>query len=163
MGATAPADANWGAYPRGYRRFERSVLVGRGSDSWERASSLLIAWGVKTRSGFAVEPAPAAPVSTGSRVWLVARIGVVRVREPVVVVAVVDEPGRRGFAYGTLEGHPVAGEEAFVLHRASDGTVWLTLRSLTRAATGPRCALLPVALLAQRFYRWRYLRALRRS
>jgi uncharacterized protein (UPF0548 family) len=39
------------------------------------------------------------------------------VREPVRVVAVADLPDRRGFAYDTLPGHPVTGEEAFIAHR----------------------------------------------
>jgi uncharacterized protein (UPF0548 family) len=33
------------------------------------------------------------------------------------VVAVADEPDRCGFAYGTLPGHAVCGEEAFVVAR----------------------------------------------
>jgi uncharacterized protein (UPF0548 family) len=28
---------------------------------------------------------------------------------------VIDEPNRRGFAYGTLQGHPETGEEAFTV------------------------------------------------
>lgn len=63
---------------------------------------------------------------------LVASLGPFRLREPVRVVAVGDEPARRGFAYGTRDGHPVAGEEAFTVHRSPDGEVWFTLRSITR-------------------------------
>lgn len=85
----------------------------------------------------------------------------IRLSEPAFVVSVVNEPDRRGFAYGTLEGHPVAGEEAFVLHRQPDGSVWLTLRSLTRAAQGARRLGFPLALVAQPCYRRRYQRALR--
>ena len=36
-------------------------------------------------------------------------------RIPARVVYVVDEPARRGFAYGTLHGHPESGEEAFLV------------------------------------------------
>ncbi|HEV8560641.1 MAG TPA: DUF1990 family protein [Actinophytocola sp.] len=39
------------------------------------------------------------------------------------VVHVVEEEHRRGFAYGTLPGHPECGEEAFLLERHADGTV----------------------------------------
>ena len=121
-----------------------------------------MSWGVKTRSGFAVEPGPGATerVREGSRYWLVAAVGPFGVREPVRVVAVVDRPDRCGFAYGTLDGHPVSGEEAFVLHLTSDGAVWLTLRSLTRPSRGLWRAAFPAALVAQRWYRRRYLRAL---
>jgi uncharacterized protein (UPF0548 family) len=72
----------------------------------------------------------------GGDYWLIAALGSFSVREPVRVVAVVEDADRCGFAYGTLDGHPVSGEEAFVVHRAPDGTVPLTLRSLTRAPRG---------------------------
>jgi uncharacterized protein (UPF0548 family) len=113
---------------------------------------------VKTRSGFAVRPP--AQVAEGKDFWLIASVGPVRVREPVRVVAVVDSPHRCGFAYGTLEGHPVSGEEAFVVHRTPDGDVRLTLLSLTSASSGAWRAAFPVLLVAQRRYRRRYLRAL---
>ena len=77
------------------------------------------------------------------------------------VVAVVDETDRRGFAYGTRHGHPVSGEEAFIVHRSASNTVHFTLRSLTRPApNGPWRPAFPILLLAQRVVRRRYLRAL---
>jgi uncharacterized protein (UPF0548 family) len=96
----------------------------------------------------------------GNRYWIVAHVGPLRIREPVQVVAVVDEPDRKGFAYSTFAGHPIRGEEAFLVERRTDGSVWLTIRSLTHPAPGLRRAAYPVALLAQRFYRRCYLRAL---
>ncbi len=85
-------------------------------------------------------------------------------REPARVVAVEERPGRCGFAYGTLEGHPVCGEEAFILSRTSDDDVLLTLRSLTRAAPSGRWRVVfPLLLVAQRWYRRRYVRALRQT
>jgi uncharacterized protein (UPF0548 family) len=77
------------------------------------------------------------------------------------VVAVVDWPTRCGFAYGTLDGHPVSGEEAFIVHRGGDGEVWLTLRSLTRPSRDGWRWVFPVLLVAQRYYRRRYRRALK--
>jgi uncharacterized protein (UPF0548 family) len=35
----------------------------------------------------------------------------------------VDDPGRFGFAYGTLAVHPARGEEAFVVERTPEGGV----------------------------------------
>ena len=96
----------------------------------------------------------------GADYRLTARVGPVTVREPVRVVAVVDEPARCGFTYGTLAGHPVSGEEAFIVHRAPDGRVWFTLRSLTRPARGLWRVAFPALLVAQAGYRRRYLRAL---
>ncbi|KRB79555.1 hypothetical protein ASE01_22740 [Nocardioides sp. Root190] len=158
-------ERTWDRRPDGYRRFESSVVIGRGDAAWASAADVL-QWGVKTRSGFDVRPSAASAsddlhVVPDRDYTLVARIGPVRLQEPVRVVDVVDLPDRRGFAYGTRPGHPVSGEEAFIVHRATDGTVWLTLRSLTRASGGWRRLLFPAALLAQPFYRRRYQAALR--
>ena len=114
---------------------------------------------MKTRSGFRVEPATAARESADHR--LVASAGPLRVRGPARVVAVVEWSDRCGFAYGTLDGRPVSGEEAFVLYRDRDGTVHLTLRSLSRSGRGWRRPAFPGVLVAQRWYRARYLGALR--
>ena len=87
-------------------------------------------------------------------------LGPLKVREPIEVVAVVDEPDRQGFAYGTLTGHPLRGEEALIVERLPDGSLWLTVRSATRRQTGRWGWGYPAVLVAQRFYRRRYLRAL---
>ncbi len=163
VGATEPAEPNWSTRPQdGYRDFERTVRIGEGDAFWANASSALLRWGVKTNSGFTVDPQPAAAVQAGERYRITAHLGFFRVHEPVAVVAVVDAPDRRGFAYGTAHGHPVSGEEAFVLHREPDGSVHLTLRSLTRAPQGRWRLVFPAALLLQPVYRRRYARALTR-
>jgi uncharacterized protein (UPF0548 family) len=113
----------------------------------------------KTRSGFTVTPDEA--VRPGGRPVIVAHPFGLSVREPVEVVDVVETPDRIGFAYRTLPGHPVSGEEAFIVHRDGESVV-LTIRSLTRPAPTLRWRLLyPVLLVAQRVARYRYLRALR--
>jgi uncharacterized protein (UPF0548 family) len=48
---------------------------------------------------------------------------------------VVSEPGRCGFAYGTLPGHPESGEEAFLLEQHDDGTVTFAVTAFSRPAT----------------------------
>jgi len=62
---------------------------------------------------------------------------------PVLVVYVVDEPGRIGFAYGTTADGPESGEESFILEHRDDDTVWLTIRSLLGTAGGARRVLAP--------------------
>lgn len=160
-GASCPADEQW-RQRTGPRPYQRTVLVGHGDDVWRDATSALWSWGVKTRSGFTVVPADGGSpiVRPGADYWLIAGIGPIRVREPARVVVVVETPDRCGFAYGTLEGHPVSGEEAFVLHRDAEGAVFLTLRSLTRAGRGRWRMAFPAVLVAQRWYRARYARAL---
>ncbi|WNV75645.1 DUF1990 family protein [Geodermatophilus sp. DSM 44513] len=162
VGATCAAEETWSRRPAGFRALERSVRIGRGDECWRLATVAVVHWGVKTRSGFDVRPVSGTDlrVGEGQDFTLVARIGPLRVREPVRVVAVVERPDRCGFAYGTLPGHPVTGEEAFVVHRDADGSVWLTLRSLTRPGRGLWRLVFPAALVAQRWYRRRYARAL---
>jgi uncharacterized protein (UPF0548 family) len=157
VGATRPAEAVWAQHPAGYRRFERTVGAGHGPDRWRALRDAVMSWRIKTRSGFVVEPARRAARGVDYR--LTARIGPLTVHEPVRVIDVVDEATRCGFAYGTRSGHPVSGEEAFIAHSSPDGRVWLTLRSLTRASDGRWRYAFPALLIAQRFYRRRYLRA----
>lgn len=144
----------------GFDSSEVSRVIGVGDALWHRAAVDLLRWRVKTRSGFRVlGGAVAAP---GAR--LAVRVGLLNwtIEEPVEVIAVVDEPGRVGFAYVTRPGHPLEGEEAFVLERTSDGAITLTIRSRSRAAPGgPWRRAYPVLRIAQRVTRWRYLRALR--
>jgi uncharacterized protein (UPF0548 family) len=161
VGLTSPGEEVWSHRPAGYLRYARTVRVGHGERGWDSATSAVLRWQVKTRSGFSVEPVTGGTrVRDGADYRLTAGFGPWTVREPVRVVAVVDEAGRCGFAYGTLVGHPVSGEEAFIVHRSSDGDVWLTLRSLTRAARGGWRWAFPLLLAAQAHYRRRYLRAL---
>nr|WP_205835147.1 DUF1990 family protein [Microbacterium sp. CFH 90308] len=156
---TRPGDPVWRGEARGFRRWERTAVLGTSDGVWRWAASEVLRWGVKTRSGFSVTPATT--VRRGSRPIILAHPFGLSIREPVEVVDVVDTPDRVGFAYRTLAGHPISGEEAFIVHR--DGaTVLLTIRSLTRPASGqPWRALYPALLVAQSIARRRYVRALR--
>ncbi|WP_417220452.1 DUF1990 family protein [Arthrobacter sp.] len=156
---TSPELSAWPATDRRYRRSEDTAFLGRGAAVWERTTAQVLRWRVKTASGFTVDSTE--PVSVGERldirVHLLGRV----IIEPVEVTSVVAEADRVGFAYTTRPGHPVEGEEAFIVHRQDD-TVHLTVRSLTRAAAEqPWRALFPFLLVAQRVVRRRYLRALR--
>jgi uncharacterized protein (UPF0548 family) len=159
VGITAPARRTW-TLPGGPRRcYERSAHIGAGDETWTTAASAVMRWGVKTRSGFSVD-GPPNRVVRDEEYCLRLRIGPLRLREPVRVVAVVEEPDRVGFAYGTLPGHPVRGEEAFIVERRGE-EVHLTIRSVTAPGQGRWRPLFPLIALLQRFFRRRYVRALR--
>ena len=65
------------------------------------------------------------------------------------IVYAVDEADRYGYAYGTLAGHSVAGEELFVLHREGE-SVRFELRKFSRLVD-PRVRLVaPLARAVQR-------------
>jgi uncharacterized protein (UPF0548 family)/ligand-binding SRPBCC domain-containing protein len=157
---TEPAREGWRPDPASpWRRSEISAVVGRGDEAFRRAVADVLSWRVKTRSGFRIDDE--SRVTPGARRTVTARVGGVRILEPVEVAAVVDTPSRAGFSYRTLPGHPLTGEEAFIVHRAQDDVI-LTVRSLT--APAPRGGwryVYPILLLAQRVVRRRYLRALR--
>ncbi len=79
---------------------------------------------------------------------------------PVLVVYVIDEPDRIGFAYGTTADGPESGEESFILERRDDDTVWLTIRSLLGTRSGIRRLGAPRQRRKRRELTTRELRAL---
>jgi len=95
-----------------------------------------------------------------SAVLTIPVIGPVCVKAPVRVVYIVDEPKRKGFAYGTMKGHPEDGEIAFVLDQKDDGSVWLTVRGFSRPATWYWRMVYPAMRIAEDYYSRRYLRSL---
>ncbi|BDZ50930.1 hypothetical protein GCM10025867_31710 [Frondihabitans sucicola] len=76
------------------------------------------------------------------------------------VVYVIDEPTRKGFAYGTLEGHPESGEESWVIDQTDDGSVWLTVRAFSRPANWKWRLVSPFLRAQQNKFTQRYLRVL---
>ena len=155
---TNPDLRTWPMSDSPFRRSDVSARIGRGDAVWERATHDVLRWKVKTASGVTVD-APG-PVSHGDRVNVTARVFGLAIVEPVEVVTVIEEQDRVGFSYRTLPGHPVDGEEAFMVHRDGD-EVHLTIRSLTRAAPqGLWRVLYPALRIAQLEARRRYLRAL---
>jgi len=83
-----------------------------------------------------------------------------RVKAPARVVYIVDEPNRKGFAYGTLKGHPEDGEEAFIVEIQEDGSVWLHITAFSRPASPLWWVVYPVLRITQEFFTRRYERAL---
>lgn len=145
--------------PERFRRSEVTGWIGRGDAAWQRASADVLTWAVKTRSGFSV--ADARKVEPDARLTVTARIAGLTIHEPVQVVDVVEDDDRVGFSYRTLPGHPVSGEEAFIVHREGED-IFLTVRSLTAPSeVQPWRVLHPVLRIAQLVARRRYLRALR--
>lgn len=96
----------------------------------------------------------------GDSVVLGIPFGPFRVKAPARVVYVVDEPNRKGFAYGTLPGHPESGEESFVVEQTDDGSVWLEISAFSRPANGWWWLVYPVLRLSQAFYTRRYFDSL---
>ncbi|WP_235928879.1 DUF1990 family protein [Marisediminicola senii] len=96
----------------------------------------------------------------GDTATLTIRFLGIPVTAPVRVVYVIDEPNRKGFAYGTLRGHPESGEEAFVVERTDDGSVWLTISAFSRPSAWYWWVLSIPLRIAQEQYTRRYLKVL---
>jgi uncharacterized protein (UPF0548 family) len=148
-----------GDLPEGYNHLSRRVLIGHGHPLFIEAADAMRRWQVQVRAGLRVSASAPAAVP-GAVVVLGLGIGPVRVEAPCRVVYAVDEPRRRGFAYGTLPGHPESGEEAFVVAHHDDDAVSLTITAFSRPATRLAKIVGPLEGIAQRLITGRYLRSL---
>ena len=159
---TQPLSPRWVDRPAGYRDFESAFFVGRGRETFERCAEELLHWEVKIRSGFDIAvDGGAGRIAAGQEPTIFVRLGPFRLPEPARVIEVIDTADRRGFTYGTQPGHPITGEESFILVHNVDGRVFLVLRSVSRAGFGIWRLGEPFVRLAQIIYRRRYARALR--
>ena len=125
VGATA------GDLPAGYRHVVRRAALGSGRDVFDWCAISLMTWGLHRASGIDVR-ASHSPVQVGAVVSQLVGVTGLGLVAPCKVVYVVDEADRRGFAYGTLPGHPESGEESFVVSILDDESVALDMRSFSR-------------------------------
>ncbi|MCZ9337436.1 DUF1990 domain-containing protein, partial [Streptomyces sp. TRM76130] len=101
---------------------------GEGEPVFRRAAEALLTWEMHRAVGVGLD-AGAERAAPGVDVT-VTLAGMIKA--PCRVVWTVEERRRAGWAYGTLAGHPECGEEAFVVDRTGDGTVWLTVTAFSR-------------------------------
>ncbi|WP_307844658.1 DUF1990 family protein [Actinotalea solisilvae] len=145
-----------GPLPAGYHHTRASAVVGHGRAVLERHADAVLRFEMHRRAGLLVDArAPRAAVGVDVEVAL--PLGPLRVRALDRVVAVVDEPDRRGFAYGTLAGHPEQGEEAFVVTIDGDDVVRLEIRAFWRSVRWYSRLGGPVTVAVQRAITRRYL------
>ncbi|MEV1288608.1 DUF1990 domain-containing protein [Micromonospora sp. NPDC049679] len=150
-----------GCLPAGYAHVDRNEPLGRGRPAFEHAARALSAWTMHRRAGLTVTASgPTADVGVVAVLTLGwRRFGILA---PCRVVYTVDEPDRRGFAYGTLPGHPECGEEAFIVELTPAGEVRFSVRAFSRHASLLARAGGPVSSGVQRLITDRYVSALRR-
>lgn len=149
--------ATSGTLPPGYHHLERRARLGSGRAAFERGAAALMSWQMHRAAGLRVT----ADGDAQPGVTVVSRIAP-GLSAPCRVVYVVDEPGRRGFGYGTLPGHPESGEEAFVVSIDATDEVWFTVRAFTRPGTALARIAGPAGRVAQRLAAGRYISAMRR-
>ena len=151
VGATAS-----GELPAGYDHLVTSAQIGTGRERFEQAADAVMHWGMQRGSGLRVQ--------ASSEIVEVSTVVVVRMmgflRAPCRVVYVIDEPDIRGFAYGTLPGHPESGEERFaVRYDPNTSAVFAEVTAFSRPGTWWSKAGGPFVVMAQRVIAKRYLRA----
>jgi uncharacterized protein (UPF0548 family) len=153
VGATA------GDLPRRYHHLNSRVPIGHGRQLFTDAADAVQGWHVQVTAGLKVSVSSPAAMP-GAVLVLSLRIGPLRLDAPCRVVYAVDEPRRRGFAYGTLAGHPESGEEAFMIEYHDDDTVTFTITAFSRPAAPLAKLAGPLGRIAQHRITARYLRSL---
>lgn len=143
--------------PVGYQHLHASRVVGSGQELFEQCAETVMTWGVQRGAGLTVVPGDRVRVGAENRLGL--RLGPVRTWAPCRVVYVVDEPDRKGFAYGTMPGHPECGEESFIVSLDENGTVQFDVTAFSRPASWLARLGGPVTGFVQRRVTWRYLDA----
>ncbi len=102
--------------PLGYRHDDDTRVIGHGADAFARAVEGLRQW--RAHHAVGIRLLTSAPgLHEGVTVVMALPCFGVFAFAACRVVAVVDEPNRFGFVYGTLRSHPERGEEAFVVAR----------------------------------------------
>ncbi|GAA3304884.1 DUF1990 family protein [Glutamicibacter nicotianae] len=122
MSLTRISEKLWNPEPGRYRVWQRQAYLGSGEAFWGQAAVALLRWEVKTRSGFRISPQD--KVRSGAKPQIIVPVGPVSIHEPVEVVEVLERSDVVGFAYRTLPGHPVSGEEAFILRRLGSSVIF---------------------------------------
>lgn len=143
--------------PRGFARLHRSRVLQR--RDFAGAAGELLSWQMHSRAGLKVQTADT-PLRAGTVVLMRWGIGGTVWKIPCRVVRVIDEPHRQGFSYGTLPGHPEAGEERFLLVEHDDGRIVFTITAVSRPAALPARLARPLSRLAQLRMTQRYLKAM---
>jgi uncharacterized protein (UPF0548 family) len=145
------------APPPGWRINHMRRLIGKRQAAYEKACTALFSWRLLAIEGLQVFPATP-ELQTGTDVAILSRhFGIWSVDFCRVIYVLRDEferDGRllrTGFAYGTLPGHAVRGEEIFSIewHPATQ-EVWYDIYSFSLPATPLIKLLSPIARATQR-------------
>lgn len=129
--------------PKRMRGAQRSVAVPEYAQ--ERVAALITSWDFKRRAGF---EAPGDDPFAEQEGRLGKTVLGIHFAEPIRVVWA----GRHGFGYETRPGHPIYGEESFVLENGR-----FTARSISRPSTLRWWLLTPVLRVMQRRVFRRYI------
>ena len=146
--------------PDGMHASGTSRIVG-GPQVYERACDFVLGLGMQRSLGAQVQ-APDRPLEMGDTVVMTLGARGRGLRIPTRVVYVVREADRRGFAYGTLPGHPERGEELFLVERLATGETRVSVSAVSAPGRWYTRLAGPLGRLVQRGASWRYVDSVRR-
>jgi uncharacterized protein (UPF0548 family) len=115
----------------GYDMDDNRILLGRGPAVFVAAREALRGWRQFPSPWTRIWPLPT-PIAEGQTVAMIAHLFGLWWSNTCRIVAVFDEPTRFGFAYGTLPQHVERGEEQFLVEQHADGSVWYSIRAVSR-------------------------------
>jgi len=147
-----------GIVPPGFDRRSWTTALS-GIAAFDRGCDALRTWAVHRGAGLDV--LPDGPLAVGTNVASGAPLPFGFIEVTCRIVAVVDEPDRFGFAYGTLPVHPEQGEESFIVVRAQDGRVRFDVQAVSRPIHPLARAFFPIANRLQDAAARRYLAAMK--
>ncbi|QLY29844.1 DUF1990 domain-containing protein [Nocardia huaxiensis] len=153
--------ATKGEFPPGYHHFRRRRRIGSGREVFDKAADDIL--GYRMQKGTGIFHQADTPTATpGTEVRMFFGLGRLGITAPARVVYVLDEPNRRGFAYGTLPGHPLRGEEVFAVeYDPADESVHVVVAAFSLPGTWYSRLGNPVVRQIQRIFSARYLEAVR--
>ncbi|MFD1722184.1 DUF1990 family protein [Amnibacterium endophyticum] len=150
LGASVSPDVV--AYPpAGFAAAEQRHRLGSGAHRFETAVRSLMTWGALRAAGFGVEDVRAddasrtdaprflddgTPWVTPGMTATITSADAAAWAGPVKVVTVVEEPGRTGFAFGSMPGHAACMEQYLQVEHADDDAVWTVLRTVWASSGG---------------------------
>jgi len=118
--------------PAGYDIDHNRMLLGRGSDDFERAKAAIRQWKMFDVPGLELIRSDT-PIEPGRNVALLAYHMGFHSLSACRIVYVIEEENRFGFAYGTLTEHVEIGEERFTVEFHPDtGEVWYDILAFSR-------------------------------
>jgi uncharacterized protein (UPF0548 family) len=150
-----------GPPPAGFECLISQAYLGEGLATYRRVAQGILTWELQRGSGLRVRT-DAAVVVPGARVVNGWGIGPFRINAPCEVVWVRrpvpgGAPQSAGFAYGTLPGHPVRGEEAFEVDIDENGMVTFAVTAFSTPSNWFYAAGGALARRAQRCITSRYI------
>ncbi|HOY05582.1 MAG TPA: DUF1990 domain-containing protein [Saprospiraceae bacterium] len=137
----------------GYDNDLNFIELGKGDAVWEAAKQAIRQWRMFPAPWTFITPSDA-PIQPGTTVAMSARVWGIWWLNSCRIVYTMDEPGRFGFAYGTLPGHVERGEEIFMVERTADDTV----RYVIKAFSKPRLWLARLAYPVARAHQKKFVR-----